>query len=98
MSAITVQVNQQAPDTFQVSVAQLSGASYRLPRDHEDVLEIEELAYGRLLSGAVRPLPAGTICVQITEEQSGGRPTNEEVADHVARVLAERDGGWSTWL
>jgi len=35
------------------------------------VLEIEELAYGRVLSAEVRPLPAGTIRVRATLDERG---------------------------
>lgn len=97
MTAIEVQVTDRAPDTFEVAVAQQSGGQYALPRDHEDVLEIEELAYGALLARSPRPLPAGAIRVLIYEQRPGGRPTNQEVADQVARLLAEREGGWSQW-
>ena len=98
MTAISVEVNHQAPDSFKVAVAQLSGGRYELPRDHEDVLEIEELAYGRLLGRSPRPLPAGAIRVEIREDGPGDRPPNVEVADQVARSLADQTGGWSTWL
>ncbi len=98
MDAIDVQVTADAPDTFRVAVAQHSGGQYELPRDHDDVLEIEELAYGRLLGLSARPLPAGAIRVLIAEERTGQRPPNDEVADHVARSLADQTGGWSTWL
>jgi hypothetical protein len=98
MRGIQVEVNHRAPDTFKVAVAQLSGGSYELPRDHEDVLEIEELAYGRLLGQSARSLPAGAIRVLISEGLPGDRPTNQQVADQVARSLAEQTGGWSAWL
>lgn len=97
MSGIDVEVTDHGPALFEVRVEQSGGQAYRLPRQHPDVLEIEELAYGRLLAGAVRSLPAGAIRVRICEDQQGNRPCACEVADCVARAVASRDGGWRTW-
>jgi hypothetical protein len=95
-----VQLIDQGPAIFEVLVATCDGGETLLPRDHPDVLEIEELAYGRVLSREVRPLPAGTIRVRVPldEEQKfaqTGEPLPEllplipDVAERVAeRILA----------
>ena len=70
-----------------------------LARDHPDVIEIAELAYGRVLEREVRPLPAGTIRVRVpldggelgleAELDQGCVPTPwlAEVAEQVARRI-----------
>jgi hypothetical protein len=97
MRAISVEIIDRAPAGFEVSVEQAGGSRYRLPREHPEVVEIEELAYGRLLQGAVRPLPAGAIRVRVAEDRHGNRPTSHEIAAYVARVVRDRDGGWQAW-
>ena len=73
------------------------GSEFRLPRDHESVREIEELAYGLILSREVRPLPAGTIRVRVPlDEHAEFRAGNQELpsllplVDEVAEQVARR--------
>jgi hypothetical protein len=66
-----VQVTDHGPATFEVLVRSVDGSEFSLPRDHPDVLEIEELAYGRVLSEEVRPLPAGAIRVRVPLDERG---------------------------
>jgi hypothetical protein len=98
MSGIEVQLIDQGPATFEVLVATWDGEEFSLPRDHPDVLEIEELAYGRVLSEEVRPLPAGTIRVRVPlDEHDEFRRLDaelpplpclvEDVAERVARRI-----------
>jgi hypothetical protein len=99
MTGIEVQLIDQGPATFEVWLQSPGGASMRLPRDHPDVLEIEELAYGRVLQCEVRPLPAGTIRVRVPLDEHGELaaepqgdfvsllPFVEDVAEQVARRI-----------
>jgi hypothetical protein len=65
MAGIEVQLIDQGPARFEVLVRSVDGEEFSLPADHPDVIEIEELAYGRVLQREVRPLPAGTIRVRV---------------------------------
>jgi hypothetical protein len=99
MTGIDVQLIDQGPATFEVLVAMRDGEEFSLPRDHPDVKEIEELAYGRVLRREVRPLPAGTIRVRVPLDERGlvdeaaldqGEtfvPWVEDVAEQVARRI-----------
>ena len=99
MSGIDVQVTDQGPATFEVLLQSADGNEFSLPRDHPDVLEIEELAYGRVLAEQVRPLPAGAIRVRVPLDERGlvdeaaidqGLPLLpwiEDVAEQVARRI-----------
>ena len=98
MAGIDVQLIDQGPATFEVLVRSRDGREERLPRDHPDVKEIEELAYGRVLRREVRPLPAGTIRVRVplSEHDEFSRldgelpalpPLIEDVAEQVARRI-----------
>jgi hypothetical protein len=101
MAGIDVQLIEQAPARFEVLLSLRGGGQLLLPRDHPDVLEIEELAYGRVLRQEVRPLPAGTIRVRVELDERGvplvddldqedGRPVLdwvEEAAEQVARRI-----------
>lgn len=97
MCGISVEVIDCAPAVFEVEVESRTGERHRLPADHEDTLEIEELAYGRLLSDAVRSLPAGTIRVRMRQDERGDRPANRVVAARVVAAVRDHEGGWSTW-
>src|SRR3954471_2549211 len=99
MTGIEVQLIDQGPATFEVLVQAADGEEFSLPRDHPDVQEIEELAYGRVLRRGVRPLPAGTIRVRVPLDDRGlvaedvvdqGQvlgPWVEDAADQVARRI-----------
>src|SRR3954451_21800461 len=98
MSGIDVQITDQGPTTFEVLVRSPDGSEFPLPRNHPDVIEIEELAYGRVLSREVRPLPAGAIRVRVPLDERGlvdqadfGRaslgPWVEDVAEPGARRI-----------
>ena len=98
MTGIDVQIIEPAPTTFEVWLEDAGGQRMLLPRDHENVREIEELAYGRVLSEEVRPLPAGTIRVRVPlDEQDEFEafdgelpalpPLVDEVAEQVARQI-----------
>src|SRR3954447_4747860 len=99
MTGIEVQLIDQGPATFEVLVQAADGEEFSLPRDHPDVQEIEELAYGRVLRREVRPLPAGTIRVRVPLDERGlpgsdaidqGEvfvPWVEDVAEQVARRI-----------
>ena len=99
MSGIDVQLIDQGPTTFDVVVRSRDGEEFPLPRNHPDVIEIEELAYGRVLRREVRPLPAGTIRVRVPLDERGlpGEtafdqeallgPWVEDVAEQVARRI-----------
>lgn len=98
MSGIEVQLIDQGPARFEVLVRTGDGEEFALPRNHPDVIEIEELAYGRVLSQEVRPLPAGTIRVRVPldEHEEFARlddqlpsllPFVEDVAEQVARRI-----------
>jgi hypothetical protein len=98
MDGIDVQIIEPAPTTFEVWLEDQDGGRLRLPRDHHDVIEIEELAYGRVHSEEVRPLPAGTIRVRVPLDERGildelvvderfGLPWVEDVAEQVARRI-----------
>jgi hypothetical protein len=98
MSGIEVQLIDQGPATFEVLVQSPDGSEFTLPRDHPEVLEIEELAYGRVLQREVRPLPAGTIRVRVPLDEHGElvradvqtpalQPFIEDVAERVARRI-----------
>ena len=98
MSGIDVQITDQGPTTFEVLVQSPDGREFPLPRNHPDVLEIEELAYGRVLSREVRPLPAGAIRVRVPLDeqqefvQTGDplpelAPLVEDVAEQIARRI-----------
>jgi hypothetical protein len=99
VSGIDVQITDQGPTTFEVLVRSPGGSEFALPRNHPDVIEIEELAYGRVLSREVRPLPAGAIRVRVPLDERGlvdvtpvGHgvglgPWVEDVAEQVARRI-----------
>jgi hypothetical protein len=99
MAGIEVQVTDRGPAIFEVLVQTAGGEGFSLPRDHPDVIEIEELAYGRVLSREVRPLPAGAIRVRVPLDERGlvdeiaidqGQglgPLVEDVAEQVARRI-----------
>jgi hypothetical protein len=98
MSGIEVQLIDRGPATFEVLVQSPDGSEFRLPRDHPEVLEIEELAYGRVLAREVRPLPAGTIRVRVPLDEHSElaradaetpalSPFIEDVAERVARRI-----------
>ena len=81
MPGIDVQITDQAPTGFQVVLQTRTGDELALEREHPDVIEIEELAFGEVLSHEVRPLPAGAIRVRIpvvrrrrAARHTGGRP------------------------
>ena len=61
MTGIAVQINDHAPTGFEVVLQTARGEEIALERFHPDVIEIEELAFGEVLSHEVRPLPAGAI-------------------------------------
>jgi hypothetical protein len=98
MGGIEVQLIDQGPATFEVLVRSRDGNEMLLPRDHPDVKEIEELAFGRVPRREVRPLPAGTIRVRVPLDEHGvvaeleaGEhlllPWVEDVAEQVARRI-----------
>ena len=98
MPGIDVQITDQGPTTFEVLVRSPDGSEFPLPRNHPDVIEIEELAYGRVLSREVRPLPAGAIRVRVPLDERGLvdeavldqgplGPWVEDVAKQVARRI-----------
>src|SRR3954451_20397559 len=99
MAGIEVQLIDQGPATFEVLVQAADGEEFSLPRDHPDVQEIEELAYGRVLRREVRPLPAGTIRVRGPLDERGlgaeavidrgqvVRPSVGDAAEQVARRI-----------
>ena len=88
MRAIDVQITDQAPTGFEVVLATSTGDEFALERSHPDVVEIEELAFGEVLSHEVRPLPAGAIRVRIPVSEDGEHPGCKEVAHAVAsRIL-----------
>ena len=99
MTGIEVQLIDQGPATFEVLVRTRDGEELSLPREHPNVQEIEELAFGRVLSREVRPLPAGTIRVRVPLDERGlvdqaeldqGQaigPWVEDVAEQVARRI-----------
>ena len=87
MSGIDVQINDQDPTGFQVVLATQSGDELALEREHPDVIEIEELAFGEVLSHEVRPLPAGAIRVRVPADRDGQLPGIQEVAHAVARRI-----------
>ena len=97
MPGIEVQLIDQGPARFEVLVRTAGGEEFSLPRDHPDVIEIEELAYGRVLSREVRPLPAGTIRVRVPldEHEEFARldaelPSLLPFVDDVAECVARR--------
>jgi hypothetical protein len=71
VTGIAVEIIDQGPATFEVLVQSPDGGEFPLPRDHENVREIEELAYGRVFQREVRPLPAGTIRVRVPLDERG---------------------------
>ena len=99
MAGIDVQITDQGPATFEVLLQAGDGRELSLPRNHPDVLEIEELAYGRVLQREVRPLPAGAIRVRVPLDEReldpgagcdqgfGLGPFVEDVAELVARRI-----------
>ena len=98
MTGIDVQITDQGPATFEVLLQSGDGRELALPRNHPDVIEIEELAYGRVLSREVRPLPAGAIRVRVPLDEReldeagcdqglGLGPRLEDVAEQVARRI-----------
>lgn len=87
MSGIDVQINDQARTGFEVVLQTGSGDEIALEREHPDVIEIEELAFGEVLSTEVRPLPAGAIRVRIPVDEGGELPGCQEVAHAVARRI-----------
>ena len=87
MSAIDVQINDQAQTGFEVVLANSYGDEFALERSHPDVIEIEELAFGEVLSHEVRPLPAGAIRVRVPVAEDGEQPGTQEVAHAVARRI-----------
>ena len=87
MSAIDVQINDQARTGFEVVLQTAHGDEFALERSHPDVIEIEELAFGEVLSHEVRPLPAGAICVRIPADDDGQIPGIQEVAHAIARRI-----------
>ena len=87
MPGIDVQITDQAPTGFQVVLANTYGDEFALERSHPDVIEIEELAFGEVLSHEVRPLPAGAIRVRVSADDDGQIPATREVAHAVARRI-----------
>ena len=87
MTGIDVQINDQAQTGFEVVLQTGDGAELPLERCHPDVVEIEELAFGEVLSHEVRPLPAGAIRVRIPVADDGELPGTQEVAHAVARRI-----------
>ena len=51
------------------------------------MVEIEELAFGEVLSHEVRPLPAGAIRVRVPSQTTASCPAHQEVAHAVARRI-----------
>ena len=87
MIGIDVQIPDQAPTGFAVVLQTRTGDELALEREHPDVIEIEELAFGEVLSHEVRPLPAGAIRVRIPVADDGELPGTQEVAHAVARRI-----------
>ena len=87
MTGIDVQINDQDPTGFEVVLATRTGDELALEREHPDVIEIEELAFGEVLSHEVRPLPAGAIRVRVSADDEGQIPAPREVAHAVARRI-----------
>ena len=87
MTGIDVQINDQDPTGFQVVLQTRTGDELALEREHPDVIEIEELAFGEVLSHEVRPLPAGAIRVRVPVSDDGELPGTQEVAHAVARRI-----------
>ena len=87
MSGIDVQVTDDGPALFEVVLQTARGEEIALARSHPDVLEIEELAFGEVLSHEVRPLPAGAIRVRVPSDDDGQIPGIQEVAHAVARRI-----------
>ena len=87
MTGIDVQITDRAPTGFEVVLQTGSGDELPLERSHPDVIEIEELAFGEVLSHEVRPLPAGAIRVRIPVSDDGELPGTQEVAHAVARRI-----------
>ena len=87
MTGIDVQIIDQDPTGFQVVLQTAYGDEFALERSHPDVIEIEELAFGEVLSNEVRPLPAGAIRVRIPADDEGQLPGIQEVAHAVARRI-----------
>ena len=87
MHAIDVQITDQDPTGFEVVMATTTGDEFPLERSHPDEVEIEELAFGEVLSLEVRPLPAGGIRVRIPVDPDGEHAGIEEVAHAVARRI-----------
>ena len=87
MTGIDVQINDQDPTGFQVVLQTRTGDELALEREHPDVIEIEELAFGEVLSREVRPLPAGAIRVRVSADDDGQIPATREVAHAVARRI-----------
>ena len=87
MAGIDVQINDQAQTGFEVVLQSASGDELPLERTHPDVVEIEELAFGEVLSHEVRPLPAGAIRVRVPADDDGQIPATREVAHAVARRI-----------
>ena len=87
MTGIDVQITDQAPTGFQVVLQTRTGDELALCREHPDVVEIEELAFGEVLSHEVRPLPAGAIRVRVPVSDDGELPGTQEVAHAVARRI-----------
>ncbi len=87
MFGIDVQINDQARTGFEVVLQTGDGAELSLERCHPDVIEIEELAFGEVLSTEVRPLPAGAIRVRVSADDDGQIPATREVAHAVARRI-----------
>ena len=87
MTGIDVQITDQAPTGFRVVLQTRTGDELALEREHPDVIEIEELAFGEVLSREVRPLPAGAIRVRVSADDDGQIPATREVAHAVARRI-----------
>src|SRR5688500_4261259 len=99
MAGIEVQLIDQGPATFEVPGPVAGRRGVLAAPHHPDVLEIEELAYGRVLRREVRPLPAGTIRVRVPLDERAELaaepqgdfvsllPFIEDVAERVARRI-----------
>ena len=84
---IQVQIDDQAPTSFEVVFQQPGVPPHRLGREHPYTASVEEAAFALVLRCEVRPLPVGAIRALVACDAYGHHPQPEDVGRAIARRI-----------